>query len=32
MLAALRALFEAHHVGGEVTMLYETEIHVGRLG
>jgi len=32
MLAALRALFEAHHVGGEVTMLYETEIYVGRLG
>jgi SAM-dependent methyltransferase len=31
MLAGLRAVFEEHQVGGEVIILYETEIHVGTL-
>jgi len=32
MLAALRSLFDEHEKGGQVTMSYELEIYVGRLG
>ena len=31
MLAAARALFEAHERGGTITMSYQTRVYVGRL-